>query len=208
MVFVVNPVVSRGVPGTGFWNDASTLNQHFVLPKNGSKYYLKYTFLAFPVLGTLGLGTPLVGSGERDRLLTNLKRHTCPPPCTIGLFKKMYENKRVGVFLAWPKSEHCILQVGQTTWKKIPQTGPAIVCSFKAIEPLRTVHLALLAFPCPCFELTGCLLILKIPFLQPFQMPLAMLSRITSLCLHYKKCIVAWQIGARCSSLSPPCSHL
>ena len=27
--------------------------------KNGSKYYLKYTFLAFPVLGILGLGTPL-----------------------------------------------------------------------------------------------------------------------------------------------------
>ena len=50
---------ARHVPGTGFWNGASTLKQYFVLPKNGSKYYLKYTFLAFPVLGILGLGTPL-----------------------------------------------------------------------------------------------------------------------------------------------------
>ena len=43
-----------------FWNDASTLKQYFVLPKNGSKDYLKYTFLAFPVFGILALGTPLV----------------------------------------------------------------------------------------------------------------------------------------------------
>ena len=43
-----------------FWNGASTLKQHFVLPKNGSKYYLKYTFLVFPVLGIFGLGTSLV----------------------------------------------------------------------------------------------------------------------------------------------------
>ena len=43
----------------GFWNDASTLKQYFVLPRNGSKYHLKYTFLAFPALGILGLGTPL-----------------------------------------------------------------------------------------------------------------------------------------------------
>ena len=50
----------RGVPGTGFWNGASTLKQYFVLPKIGSKYYLKYSFLAFPVLGVLGLGTPLM----------------------------------------------------------------------------------------------------------------------------------------------------
>ena len=49
-----------GVPGTGFGNNASTLKQYFVLPKNGSKSYLKYTFLAFPVLGILGLGTPLL----------------------------------------------------------------------------------------------------------------------------------------------------
>ena len=43
-----------------FWKSATTLKQYFVLPKNGSKYYLKYTFLAFPVLGILGLGTPQV----------------------------------------------------------------------------------------------------------------------------------------------------
>ena len=54
-------VPARGVLGTGFWNGASALNQYFVLPKNGSKYYLKYTFLTFPVLGILGLGTPLEG---------------------------------------------------------------------------------------------------------------------------------------------------
>ena len=53
-------VPTRHVPGTGFGNGASTLKQHFVLPKNGSKYYLKYTFLAFPVLGIFGLGTSLV----------------------------------------------------------------------------------------------------------------------------------------------------
>ena len=50
----------RHVPGTGFCNGASTSKQYFVLPKNGSKYYLKYTFLAFSVLGILGLGTPLL----------------------------------------------------------------------------------------------------------------------------------------------------
>ena len=44
----------------GFWNGSNTLKQYFVLPKNGSKYYLKYTFLAFLVLGILVLGTPLV----------------------------------------------------------------------------------------------------------------------------------------------------
>ena len=48
------------VPGTGFWNGPSSLKQYFVLSKNGAKYYLKYTFLAFPVLGILGLGTPLL----------------------------------------------------------------------------------------------------------------------------------------------------
>ena len=53
-------MLHRGVLGTGFWNGASTLKQYLVLPKNGSKYYLKYTFLAFPVLGILGLSTPLV----------------------------------------------------------------------------------------------------------------------------------------------------
>ena len=53
-------VTSRHVPRTGFWNGISTLKQYFVLPKNGSKYYLKYTFLAFPVLGVWGLGTSLV----------------------------------------------------------------------------------------------------------------------------------------------------
>ena len=50
----------RGVPRTGFWNGTKTLKQYFVLPKNGSKYYLKYTFLVFPVLGVLSLGTPLM----------------------------------------------------------------------------------------------------------------------------------------------------
>ena len=44
----------------GLWNGAGTLKQCFILPKNGSKHYLKYTFLAFPVLGILGLRTPLV----------------------------------------------------------------------------------------------------------------------------------------------------
>ena len=55
-----NQVEANGVPGTGFWNGSSTLKQYFVFPKNESKYYLKQTFLAFPVLGILGLGTPLV----------------------------------------------------------------------------------------------------------------------------------------------------
>ena len=58
----------RHVPGTGFWNGASTLKQHFVLPKNGSKYYLKYTFLVFPVLGIFGLRTSLVGGGYIDSI--------------------------------------------------------------------------------------------------------------------------------------------
>ena len=53
-------VGTRGVPRTNFCNGASNLKQYFVLPKNGSKDYVKYTFLAFLVLGVLGLGTPLV----------------------------------------------------------------------------------------------------------------------------------------------------
>ena len=53
-------VLIRHVPGTGFWNGASALKQHFVLSKNGSKYYLKYAFLVFPVLGIFCLGTSLV----------------------------------------------------------------------------------------------------------------------------------------------------
>ena len=56
-IALVNP---RGVLGTVFWNVSSTLKQYFVLPKNGSNYYLMYTLLAFSVLGILGLGTPLV----------------------------------------------------------------------------------------------------------------------------------------------------
>ena len=51
---------NRHVLGTGFWNGASSLKQYFVFPKNGSKYYHKYTFLAFPVLGILDLGTSLL----------------------------------------------------------------------------------------------------------------------------------------------------
>ena len=51
--------VPEGVPRTGFWNRASTLKQYFVLPKKGPEYYLKYEFLAFPVLGILNLSTPL-----------------------------------------------------------------------------------------------------------------------------------------------------
>ena len=53
---------TRGVPGTGFSNGDSTLKHYFVLPNNWSKYYLKYTFLAFPVLVILGFGTPLVST--------------------------------------------------------------------------------------------------------------------------------------------------
>ena len=36
-----NLLGSRGAPGMGFWYGASTLKQYFVLPKNGSKHYLK-----------------------------------------------------------------------------------------------------------------------------------------------------------------------
>ena len=61
-------VNSRGVLGTDFWNGASTLKQYFVLPKNRSKYYLNNTFLAFPVLGILSLGTTLVDSEERQMI--------------------------------------------------------------------------------------------------------------------------------------------
>ena len=60
---------ARHVPGTGFWNGASALKQHFVLSKNGSKYYLKYTFLAFPVLGIFGLGTSLATARCIARML-------------------------------------------------------------------------------------------------------------------------------------------
>ena len=58
-------VAARHVSGTDFWNGTSTLKQYFVLPKNGSNYYLKYTFLAILVLGILGLGTPCSGDNLR-----------------------------------------------------------------------------------------------------------------------------------------------
>ena len=67
----------RHVPGTGLWNGASTLKQHFVLPKNGSKYYLKYTFLVFPVLGIFGLGTSLVET-RAFRAMTRSLDPKCP----------------------------------------------------------------------------------------------------------------------------------
>ena len=70
---------ARHVPRTGFSNGASTLKQHFVLPKNGSKYYLKYTFLVFPVLGIFGLGTSLAAA---TRLPTGprIALHRVPVP--------------------------------------------------------------------------------------------------------------------------------
>ena len=64
-------VASGGVPGTGFWNGASTSKQYFVLPNNGSKYHLQYTFLAFPILGILAIGTPLVASSWVGKRLHN-----------------------------------------------------------------------------------------------------------------------------------------
>ena len=64
----------------GFWNGASTLKQCFVLPKNGSKYYLKYTFWAFAVLVILCLGTPLFSTLWRDR--TSLLR--APRTTVVG----------------------------------------------------------------------------------------------------------------------------
>ena len=67
-------ISTRGVPRTGFWNGASTLKQYFVLPKNGSKYYPKYTFLAFPVLGILGLGTPLISTRPYRTLYPRIDR--------------------------------------------------------------------------------------------------------------------------------------
>ena len=79
-------VWTRHVPGTGFWNGASTLKQHFVLPKNGSKYYLKYTFLVFPVLGIFGLGTSLVQIyGHHER--RDIVRHflSCSQECFYGV---------------------------------------------------------------------------------------------------------------------------
>ena len=65
--------MTRHVLGTGFWNGASTLKQYFVLPKNGSKYYLKYTFLVFPVLGIFGLGTSLAMTLQLNYPLSNQK---------------------------------------------------------------------------------------------------------------------------------------
>ena len=60
----INELPTRGVSGTGFWNSTSSLKQYFVFPKNVSKHYLKYMFLAFPVLGIWGLGTPLVATSQ------------------------------------------------------------------------------------------------------------------------------------------------
>ena len=106
-------VGDRDVPGTGFWNGASTSNQHFVLPKNGSKYYLKYTFFAFPVLGILGLGTSLVGEasegGEMGALVSNMiaaqsitlniASYNIAPDCARGM------NLVVSLVILAPKNQ-------------------------------------------------------------------------------------------------------
>ena len=91
-------VVVRHVPGTGFWNGASTLNQYFVLPMNGSKYYLKYTFLVFPVLGILGLGTSLIVTiylwgfiGGSNDFAMNVERCI---PITIGAHAVVWWSAR------------------------------------------------------------------------------------------------------------------
>ena len=46
-------MVTRNVPWMGVLNSASTLKQYFVLPLNGSKYYLSCTFTGVHVLGIL-----------------------------------------------------------------------------------------------------------------------------------------------------------
>lgn len=43
----------------GFLNNISTIKQHFALPLNESKYYLKYTSKAAHILGILEPGTSL-----------------------------------------------------------------------------------------------------------------------------------------------------
>ena len=50
-IYKTKELTNRGVPGTCFWKEASALKQYSVLPESGSKYSLKYTFLAFPFLG-------------------------------------------------------------------------------------------------------------------------------------------------------------
>ena len=71
-------IPAKDVFGTVFSHSASTLKQCFVLPKNTSKYYHKYTFLAFPVLGILGLGTPRIPALHWAGK-TNRKIHKKPP---------------------------------------------------------------------------------------------------------------------------------
>ena len=48
-------------------NGASALMQYFVLPLNGSKYYLKYTFKAIHVLAILDPSAPLIVSIQNVR---------------------------------------------------------------------------------------------------------------------------------------------
>ena len=90
----------RHVLGTGFWNGPSSLKQYFVLPKNGSKYYLKYTFLVFPVLGILGLGTSLMQVVLRQR---EEHRYTHAPSATNegDPFDLLHLNDTPSQWLGW-----------------------------------------------------------------------------------------------------------
>ena len=108
---------TRGVAGMGFWNGTSALKQYFVLPKNGSKYYLKYTLLVFPVLGILGLGTPLL----RTRCGNNEVGERCPR------WHKAYQNLELG----WST---LALGVDDLAMRRDPRMG--LMC-FKCFQHLR-----------------------------------------------------------------------
>ena len=90
-------LMTRHVPGTAFWSCASSSKQYLALPKNGSKYYLKYTFLAFPVLGILDLGTSLqITHPTRAAILL----HNRPPSCLLA-HDLGHDRARRALWRAW-----------------------------------------------------------------------------------------------------------
>ena len=90
-------LMTRHVPGTVFWSCASSSKEYFALPKNGWKHYLQYTFLPFPILGILDLGTSLQMTHPTHAAIL---LHHRPPSCLLahGLG---HERGRRSLWRAW-----------------------------------------------------------------------------------------------------------
>ena len=85
-------VRARHVLWTSFLNSPSTLDQYFVLPSKGSKYYLMYTFKAVHVLRIWNPGTSQVRTIERHVNKAPHGRNSIVNCCDAGTFAPSDES--------------------------------------------------------------------------------------------------------------------